>query len=94
MSKRVSIKLERLLAYLEQEWSVQVKEDFVSKLDKAIEVIALFPNSFELVNSDRAIHRCVITGQTAIYYRHDELTITVLTVFDNRQSSKRLKREF
>jgi plasmid stabilization system protein ParE len=93
LSARASGKLQRLLEYLEQEWSLQVKQDFISKLDRALEVIALFPNSFELIHRDKAVHRCVITKQTTIYYRHDEKTIFILTIFDNRQHPKRLKKE-
>ncbi len=34
LSKRASKKLEKLLEYLELEWSLKVKEDFIKKLNK------------------------------------------------------------
>jgi plasmid stabilization system protein ParE len=93
LSQRASVKLQHVLVYLEQEWSAQIKLEFVCKLDRAVEIVSMFPNSFELVDAARGVHRCVITGQTTIYYRFDEQTIFILTIFDNRQHPKRLKRE-
>ena len=36
LSKRASHKLEKLLEYLESEWSLKVKNDFIVKLDKSL----------------------------------------------------------
>jgi len=93
LSRRASVKLGALLDYLETEWSLAAKRDFIAKLDRALGIISLFPNSFEQVSPERGIHRCVITGQTTVYYRHDENTIHVLTIFDNRQHPGRLTKE-
>jgi hypothetical protein len=47
LSKRASKKLEKLLEYLELEWSLKVKNDFIKKLDydsKNITIVTLFDN--------------------------------------------------
>ena len=43
LSRRTLNKLERLLDYLEKEWPVKVKEDFIEKFDKALEIIQKIP---------------------------------------------------
>ena len=44
-SKRASNKLEKLLEYLELEWSVKVKKTFIGKLDNAFAQISKYPDS-------------------------------------------------
>jgi plasmid stabilization system protein ParE len=39
LSKKASQKLEALLEYFETEWSAKVKEDFIGKLDKSLDLI-------------------------------------------------------
>lgn len=39
LSRRSLNKLEELLDYLEKEWSLKVKEEFIEKFDKAVKII-------------------------------------------------------
>ena len=93
LSKRASIKLDKLLFRLEEEWSVEVKKEFVGKLDRAIEIIAANPDAFPISNLQKGIHKCVVTKQTTIYYRVKSAEIQIITLFETRQSPKRLKKE-
>lgn len=62
-------KSEKLLNYLEQEWSLKIKEDFVVKLDKAIDLIRQFPESGPKSMMVKNLRMHVITEQTSIFYR-------------------------
>ena len=93
LSKRASNKLEKLLKYLEAEWSEKVKRDFIGKLDKSLSIIQKNPDSFEKSDLIKGLHKCVVTKQTTIYYKHDKNKIYIVTLFDNRQNPIKLKRE-
>ena len=71
LSERASVKLEKLLVYLETEWSYKVKSDFVKKLDKAVKRIQKYPESCQQTEFIKGLHKLVVTKQTSIYYRFD-----------------------
>lgn len=78
-------KLENLLEYLQEEWSVKVKLEFMAKLDKSIEQISTHPKSCPESQRFKGLHKCVVTRQTSLYYRIGKKEIEVITLFDNRQ---------
>ena len=93
LSKRALNKLDKLLEYLEKEWSLKVKNDFIKKLDKSLNLIKENPDYFQKSISVKGLHRCVITKHITIFYRYDNKFIYVVTLFDTRQDPKRLKKE-
>jgi len=93
LSKRASNKLEKLLNYLETEWSERVKLNFIKKLDNSVKFISLFPDATEKSNLKKELHRCVVTRQTTIYYLFNNTEIQIITIFDARMNPKRLKQE-
>ena len=93
LSKRASKRLEKLLEYLEQEWSIKVKRDFIKKLDKSLEQIQKFPESGQQTSFVKGLHILIITKQTSLFYRFDSKTITIVTLFDNRMNPDKLKKE-
>jgi len=93
LSKRTMRKLDSLLVYLEEEWSTKVKHEFISKLDKSLKQIQNLPDSFPESEKIRGLRKCVLTKQTTLFYKYSETTIDVITIFDNRQNPKSLKKE-
>ena len=93
LSGRTERKLNKLLEYLETEWSEKVKKDFVAKLDNSLEKIKQYPESFPHTDLVTGLHKCVITKQTTIYYMYDDTNVYVVTLFDNRQDPQKLKQE-
>jgi len=92
-SKRASKRLDILLKYLEFEWSLKVKKNFITKLDKSLKQIQKYPDSFQRSDLVKGLHKCVITKQTTIFYRFDNKSITIITIFDNRKDPNKLMRE-
>ena len=90
-SKRARNKLEKLLNYLETEWSLKVKNEFIVKLDRRILQISRHPASCPESEYFPDLHKCVVTKQTTLYYRVKEEEIEVITLFDNRQDPNKLK---
>ena len=93
LSKRASTKLDKLLYYLETEWSLKVKTEFIKKLDKSLSMIQDNPEFFAKSDKIKGLHRCIVTKQTTIFYRYDSKYIFVVTLFDNRQNPNKLKKE-
>ena len=93
LSKRASNRLDKLLEYLGQEWSLKVKDDFIKKLDRSLTQIQKFPESCPKTDFVKGLHMLVITKQTSLFYRFDSKTIKVVTIFDNRMDPDELKRK-
>ena len=93
LSKRASIRLEKLFEYLESDWSVTAKEDFIVKLDKAINRVKKFPESSPCSEIKKGLHQLIDTKQTTLYYRFDSKTIHIVAFFDNRMNPDKLKEE-
>ncbi len=92
-SKRAAIKLENLLNFLEKEWSIKVKNDFILKLNRTLSNIQQFPESFPESIRKKGLRKCVITKQTTIFYKNDRNRINIVTFFDNRQNPDVLNKE-
>ena len=93
-SIRASKRLEKLLEYLESEWSVRVKKNFIIKLDQALNRVKKFSESTQESEIQKGLHRLIVTKQTTLYYRFDSKTIRIITIFDNRMDPEKLKKEF
>ncbi|HNV51805.1 MAG TPA: hypothetical protein PKM28_02850, partial [Tenuifilaceae bacterium] len=66
LAKRAMKKLDNLLVYLEKEWSIKVKNDFIVKLDKSLKQIQKLPDSFPESEKVKGLRKCVVTKQTTI----------------------------
>lgn len=86
-------KLEILFEYLEIEWSEKVKNDFLEKLNSAIKVIEIKPESFPASSFDVKLRKCVVTKQTSLLYEIQDDFIFILNIIDNRQNPKKIKKE-
>ena len=82
-SKRAKNELIQLSEYLQLKFSIQVKNKFLDKFEKAIIIIQNNPEAF--VKSDRnKFYKAVITKQTSIFYWFDFNKINIVSVFDTR----------
>lgn len=93
LSKRASLKLDKLLIFLEEEWSLKAKKDFLFKLDASLVNIQKLPASFPESNKIPGLRKCVVTRQTSIFYKYSDSTIYIVSLFDNRQNPKSLDKE-
>lgn len=93
ISKTAETKLEKLFEYFIEKWSVEVKKDFVEKLDSSIEIIKNQPEIFPESKKGKGLRKCVITKQTTLYYRYNSKRINIVTLVDTRQNPNKLAKE-
>ncbi len=93
LSKRASRKLEKLLEYLETEWSTRVRNNFIKKLDRSLQIIKEKPESSTKSDRVSGLYKCVVTKQTTVYYKFDSKKLYVVAIFDTRQDPKKLNKE-
>jgi len=93
LSKRASKKLAKLFDYLEAEWSIKTRNDFLRKFQKSITQIQKYPKSCPETNSVKDLRMLVITKQTSLFYKFDTKSIKIITIFDNRMNPKNIKKE-
>ncbi len=85
-SSRAIKDLENIIHYHETNWSEKEVRNFKLKLEKAISLISTRPKFFRLTNFRKNLRRCVLSKQTTIYYQEIEMTIYIVSLFDNRRS--------
>ena len=85
LSKRAAKKLDNLLDFLEERWSLNVKSNFLHKIDETLKYIQLHPESFPESEKIPGLRKCVVTKQTTFYYKYSETSIDIIAIFDNRQ---------
>lgn len=83
--------LRNTLEYLKDNWSEKEIRNFVRKLDKRLNLIAIYPKLFSKSEIKKNIRRSVLTKHNVIYYRIHEKTIIILSLFDSRQHPLKLK---
>ena len=93
ISRTAQKKIAILLDYLQENWSLKVKSNFVQKLDKSIEIIKSNPSIFPKSAKIPYLHKCVITKHISLFYRFDSKTIFIVTIFDTRQDPSKLKKQ-
>ena len=87
-------KLALTLDYIESEFSIKSKKEFINKLMKATKQISQYPNSFPQSEYLPNLYKCVVTKQTVLFYRILENDIEIITITDARQNPERIMSEF
>lgn len=90
LSKRAANNLEKLLIYLESEWSKKTMNDFIVKLDFAVKSALIQPNGFPKSDKIKGLHKCVVTKQTTLFYKFDKNRLIIVSIFDTRQHPKKI----
>jgi plasmid stabilization system protein ParE len=90
-SRKAIYKLDNLLDFLEKEWSIKVKSDFIVRFDKILRKIQQYPNSFPESEKKKGLRKCVVTKQTSIFYSYSDTAIDIIMIFDNRKDPKSLE---
>lgn len=83
--------LERILNYLDQNWTHKEVNNFKLKLSKQIELIAQNPYMFPISLIHPRLRKAVLSKQTSIFYevKNDDIFLTYL--FINRMNIKNIK---
>lgn len=79
-------RLDSIVDYLDQIWGYQIREEFLSELDRCITLISEDPDLFPLLDGFADVRRCVLSFYNTLFYRVKDNQIQVLTVWDNRMN--------
>ena len=83
--------LKSIIAYLESRWSKKEISKFANLLDKNVNLIKDNPLLFPKSNRRKEYRKAVISKQISLYYMIDNKSITIITLWDNRQNPRKLK---
>jgi plasmid stabilization system protein ParE len=90
-SARATQDFENIIIYLDQNWSEKTARDYADKIDKVLQIISKMPFLYPKISRKKNVRKCLVVKQNAMYFRVKKRTITILTIFDTRQSPKKLK---
>ena|SRR5690606_13524859 len=83
--------LKQTIEYLEKHWTERELRIFSAKLDHTIELISkapeIFPSSFE----KKDIRKAVVEEHNNLYYRINENSIEIVSLFSNRKNPNKKK---
>jgi plasmid stabilization system protein ParE len=83
--------LENIIAYLEKFWTEKEIRKFARLLDKQLILIKKNPSLYPFSKKSNDIRKSVLTKQITLYYRITETEIYLISLFDSRQNSDKLK---
>ena len=92
-SKLSVLKLEKLLKYLNEEWSEESKNRFLKSLNTKVESIKKNPKAFTSSILESKLRKCVVTKQTIILYEIQDDSIFIMNLIDSRQDQGKIKNE-
>ncbi len=86
-------KIQLLLKFLETEWSIKTKDEFITKLLSKFSQISRQPKSCSESKAFSGLYKCIVTKQTSFFYRIKADEIEVITLTDNRQDPELIQEE-
>src|SRR3972149_5093081 len=77
-----------ILDYLNKEWSNKIAAEFYTECLIKIERLKVFPKIGSASNRKPSVRRILITKHNALYYRIEQNSILLLSIFDIRKNPK------
>lgn len=93
ISDATQSKIEDLLEYLEIKWSERIRKKFATRLYQTVKIIQINPEAFPLSESNKKVHKCVITKQSTLFYKFNSKKIEIIAFFDTRQDPNKIKKD-
>ena len=89
VKKRFTNKVQKVLTYLEKEWSQKVAVEFLTKIDRRIELLTRQPYVGALSTKVKNIRGLLITRHSRLYYKIKDDKVTILNMYDTRMHPKK-----
>ena len=84
--------IEENLAFLEREWGRKAAENFLDRLDEALEAVQANPATYLKIDKRRGIHKFVLNKHITLYYQLTDRFIHLITFWNSRKDPGELKR--
>ena len=79
------------LDYLDDEWTSQVKVDFLIRVEKAIRLVSANPNLYPVYRKRDQIRKCVIHPRIALYFKLKKEKIYLITFWNSYRDPRKLR---
>lgn len=89
VKKRFTNKVQKVLAYLEKEWSHKVAADFLMKIDRRFALLNKQPTVGRPSSKIKKIRGLLITRHNKLYYTVEENKVIILNMYDTRINPKK-----
>lgn len=89
IKKRFTNKVQKVLAWLNKEWSVKVAEEFLEKVDYRIDILAIQPYAGAPSTKVKDIRGLLITRHNKLYYKVKGDKVIILNMYDTRINPKK-----
>ena len=89
IKKRFTNKVQKVLAYLEKEWSSEVASYFLQAIDKRIELLIEQPYIGASSSKVKDIRGLLVSRHNEIYYKIIDDKVIILNMYDSRMNPKR-----
>ena len=83
--------LKETIEYLEENWTERELRNFSAKLDHTIELISKTPELFPSSLEKNEIRKAVVEEHNNLYYRINENSIELVSLFSNRKNPGKKK---
>lgn len=90
VKKRFTNKVQKVLSYLEKEWSHKVAADFLNKIDRRILLLTKQPYVGAPSAKTKEIRGLLITRHNRLYYKIKGNKVIILNMYDTRMNSKNI----
>ena len=91
ISERAERNLDAIVKYLAENWSEQVKTDFLADLAQRFELIARMPRMYRQSRVWKGVYECVVNKYTIAYYRIRKDVVQIIPIQDSRQDPNTLE---
>jgi len=89
VKKRFTYKVQKVLTYLEKEWSKKVAGQFLLKIDRRLDLLSKQPFVGAASVKIKDIRGLLITRHNKLYYKVKGNTVIVLNMYDTRMNPKK-----
>ncbi len=89
VKKRFTNKVQKVLVYLEKEWSHKVATEFLLKIDRRIELLTKQPFVGSLSSKIKDVRGLLITRHNRMYYKIKDDKVIILNMYDTRMNPKK-----
>jgi plasmid stabilization system protein ParE len=84
--------LDKITAYLENNWTNKELEYFFTRLEDQLAIISENPELYKKSSRINGLYECQVTVHNTLFYTFNNTTILIVTVFDNRQNPDKLSK--
>ena len=89
VKKRFTNKVQKVLTYLEKEWSNKIAAMFLVKVDRRIDLLSKQPYAGAASTKIKNVRGLLITRHNKMYYKIKGKTVVILNMYDTRVNPKK-----